>query len=282
MPIRLRLCLAAALSLLPCVEVAAQSPGEHSPEEETTKTRQHHLKRLADRLTVDPAVLRQSCKYESDISTRPPAKRVALTFDDGPEPGRTEFILETLKKHEIKAAFFLIGRKAEQHPQLVAQIRAAGHHVAGSHSWDHPNFHDISVEEQAKEVLKSDGLLMGDQTLKLFRYPYGNSTCDTNNLLRTHGYRIVGWHVDSCDWAFDRTGSIDTKEAVSCGVLAQNRSDFVGHVVSSVRGHNGGIVLLHEIHPNTLKRLDEIIVKLKEDGFVFGSIDEPEFAPSLR
>jgi peptidoglycan/xylan/chitin deacetylase (PgdA/CDA1 family) len=64
--------------------------------------------------------------------------------------------------------------------------------------------------------------------------------------------------------------------------VAQNRSDFVGHVVSSVRGHNGGIGLLHEIHPNTVKRLDEIIVKLKEDGFAFGSIDEPEFALSLR
>lgn len=295
MPFSSRFCLISWLVLFPILDAAAQPAGEaaalvpaitaaeHSPQAEAAKIRQHHLKRLNDRLTIEPAVLHDNCRYESEISTHPPTKKVALTFDDGPEPGQTEFILEALRRHGIKAAFFLIGRKAELHPELVSEIKAAGHHIAGSHSWDHPNFHDISVADQAGEVLKSDELLMrGQQSVKLFRYPYGNSTCATNALLHAHGYRIVGWHIDSCDWAFDRAASIDVKEALACGVLTQNRSDFVGHVVSSVRGHNGGIVLLHEIHPNTVRRLDEIIVRLLEDGFTFGAIDEPEFAPSLR
>jgi peptidoglycan/xylan/chitin deacetylase (PgdA/CDA1 family) len=256
-------------------------PAGHSLETEAATIRQHHLNRLHERLTTDPGVLKEFCRYESEISTHPPAKKVVLTFDDGPQPGQTEFILATLKKYGIRAAFFLIGKKAHQYPDLVADIRAAGHHIAGSHSWDHPNFHDISVSDQAGEVLQNEALL-ADQGFKLFRYPYGNSTCDTNALLHARGYRIVGWHIDSCDWAFDRDGSVDAKEALSCGVLAQNRADYVGHVVSAVRGHNGGIILFHEIHPNTLKRLEDIIRQLLQEGFVFGAIDDADFASSLR
>jgi peptidoglycan/xylan/chitin deacetylase (PgdA/CDA1 family) len=75
---------------------------------------------------------------------------------------------------------------------------------------------------------------------------------------------------------------VDAKEALSCGVLAQNRSNYVDHVVSTVRAHNGGIVLMHEIHPNTIKKLEEIIVRLKQEGFIFGSIEDPDISPSLR
>ena len=293
MPILCRCCLllclavSSATSLGADVQPAAATRSdtlapEHARSEETAQIRKHHLNRLNDRLTQEPAVLKETCKYESEIATRPPAKRVVLSFDDGPDPGQTPFILETLQKRNIQAAFFMIGSKARQYPQLVEQIRAGGHHLIGNHSWDHPNFHDISVAEQAGEVLRNDALVEKSQPTKFFRYPYGNSTCATNALLHSHNYRIVGWHVDSCDWAFDRTGSVDVKEALSCGVLAHNRNDFVEHVVATVRGHNGGIVLLHEIHPNTLKKLDQIIGRLLDEGYVFGALDDADFMPSLR
>lgn len=288
MPLRTHLVTALA-ALLPLGLFAAPTLADegasavgHSREDETATIRRHHLKRLDDRLTQEPHVLREHCRYESELTVRPPAKRVVLTFDDGPEPGQTEAILETLKRHGIKGAFFVIGQKAQQHPELIAQIQAGGQHLVANHSWDHPNFHDISAAKQAEEVLKSDALLAASRPPKLFRYPYGNASCDTNDLLRARGYKIVGWHVDSCDWAFDRMGSVDAKEALSCGVLPQNRQDFVEHVVSSVRAHDGGIVLLHEIHPNTLKKLEEIITRLKAEGFTFAALDDPEFAPVLR
>ena len=254
----------------------------HSLEEETATIRKHHLKRLDNRLNVEAAVLHQTCKYESEISTVPPARRVVLSFDDGPDPVQTEYILEILKKHNIGGTFFLIGEKAKSHPALVDKILADGHHTIGNHSWDHPNFHDITPAQQAEEVLKFQEAPSVGPSKLLFRYPYGNSSCDTNDLLHGRGYRIVGWHVDSCDWAFDKAGSVDAREALSCGVLAQNRDNFVEHVVSTVRAHKGGIVLMHEIHPNTIKKLDEIIVRLKEEGFVFGSIEDMDFVPSLR
>jgi len=254
----------------------------HSLEAETAAIRKHHLSRLNERLAIDPLVLHQTCRYESEISTAPPSKRVVLSFDDGPDPHQTEYILEILKKHDIGGTFFLIGEKAKLHPTLVAKIQEGGRHTIGNHSWDHPNFHEISVDQQASEVLRYEEEPATGPVKLLFRYPYGNSSCETNALLHSRGYRIVGWHVDSCDWAFDKSGSVDAKEAFACGVLAQNKNNYIEHVVSSVRAHNGGVVLMHEIHPNTIRMLEEIIVRLKQDGFVFGTIEDVNFAPSLR
>jgi len=111
---------------------------------------------------------------------------------------------------------------------------------------------------------------------------YGNSTCDGNQLIHAQGYKIVGWHIDSCDWAFDAHGFVDAKEALSCGVLPQNTHDFVNHVVSSVRAHNGGILLMHEIHPTTVRQLEEIVIQLKTAGFIFTTVDDPAFEPVMR
>ena len=249
---------------------------------DTAAIRLHHLSRLENRLSADSATLRASCRYESDISTPPPPRHIALTFDDGPEPGQTEFILEVLKRTGVPATFFMIGEQAERHPDLVHKVQAAGVHHIGNHSWDHPNFHSIAPTEQAIEVAKTAQLLSADVQQKYFRYPYGNSSCETNALLHNGGYQIVGWHIDSCDWAFDKEGKVDFKEAATCGVLAQYRADFVGHVLSAIRAHNGGILLMHEIHPNTLKKLEEIIRAAQAEGFQFDTIDNPLFQASLR
>jgi len=261
----------------------AALPGAgHTREQATEVIRQHHLQRLYNRINVHPSELRRTCRYESEIPTAPPVGRVVLSFDDGPEPGQTEYILELLSKHDIQGSFFLIGEKARANPGLVNRILEQGRHTVANHSWSHPNFHDISPSQQAQEVLRYEEAPSDGPVKRLFRYPYGNSTCETNGLLHDRGYRIVGWHVDSCDWAFDKTGKISGHEALACGVLPQNRDRFVDHVVSTVRAHNGGIVLLHEIHPNTLRQLEDIIVRLKKDGFAFGSIEDEDFAPSLR
>ena len=269
---------AAALALvaLHCHAAVVTAEDEHE------HIRKHHLKRLDDRLNSDPKELELSCKYESEIATPPPLNRVALTFDDGPAPGATEAILALLDKYHISATFFMVGKKAEQYPELVDKVHAAQHSVIANHSWDHPNFHDISVTEQSSEVLRNEQVLAADMQPKLFRYPYGNASCETNKLVRERGYRIVGWHIDSCDWAYDKTGTVDAKEALSCGVPLQYRSDYVGHVVAAARAHKGGIILMHEIHPNTLKQLEAVIVQLQAEGFVFGNVQDDDFQSSLR
>lgn len=254
----------------------------HPPQVDTANIRLHRLKHLDARLNSDPLTLQANCRYESEISTVPPQKHIALTFDDGPEPVQTEYILEVLKRYDISATFFLIGAQVQRHPDLVQKILAAGHHQIASHSWDHPNFHSIPVAEQAQEVTLTEAALGPNMKAKYFRYPYGNASCETNRLLRSSGYKIVGWHIDSCDWAFDKTGSVDAKEAATCGVLPPFHNDFTEHVLSALRVHGGGIVLMHEIHPNTLKHLETIVRSALAEGYVFDTVDSLLFAASMR
>ena len=253
-----------------------------SHELDTAAIRLHRLHHLDAKSSTDAAELRTLCRYESEISTPPPHKVLALTFDDGPEPVQTEYILDVLRRHQIQATFFMIGDQVKRYPELVAKVMAEGHHLIANHSWDHPNFHSIDVADQTLQVEKTGQELIGSMTQKFFRYPYGNATCETNDYLHKQGYKIVGWHIDSCDWAFDKTGEVDAKEAATCGVLPQNEKDYVGHVLSAMRAHNGGIVLMHEIHPNTLKTLEKIIDLALADGYSFESIDAAEFVDAMR
>lgn len=222
-----------------------------------------------------------SCKYASSISAAPPAGKVALTFDDGPDPRNHSYVLGILRKHKIKATFFFVGKEAAAHISLVADVLPGGHRVA-SHSWDHSNFHKLSTARQAKQVTDADRVLAPFYSgKKYFRYPYGNSSCETNKFLKNRGYKFVGWHIDSCDWGFNKTGSVTSSIARGCGVTARNMNDYVGHVVDTVRDSGGGILLLHEVQPNTLRKLDEIIGTLLRDGYQFVNLDAPEMQASL-
>jgi peptidoglycan-N-acetylglucosamine deacetylase len=248
----------------------------------TDLIRFHRFSHLQAKSEANQDVLKSQCRYESEVSTAPPKGKVVLSFDDGPNPQQTPFILDILAKHNVPASFFLVGHSAKQHPDLVEKILATRTHVIGNHSWDHPNFHEISPEAQIDEVSKTKDVLPSPNGQLFFRYPYGNSTCDANKFIHQQGYKIVGWHIDSCDWAFDSHGFVDSKEALSCGVLPQNTHNFVNHVVSSIRAHNGGILLMHEIHPSTVRQLEEIVIQLKNSGFVFTTVEDSAFSPVMR
>lgn len=266
----------------PASAASAASAAEPRHAAHTPQIRAARVRSLAEQMNQPAAALKQACRFESDIPTAPPPGLVSLSFDDGPEPGATEAILALLDKHQIPASFFLIAAKAQRHPELAALVKAHPLALVGNHSWSHPNFHDIPATQQASEVERSDATLAALEAPKLFRYPYGNSSCETNASLQQRGYRIVGWHVDSCDWAFDKTGSIDPHEAKICGVDKADREHFVDHVVAAVKARKGGIVLMHEIHPNTLAKLDTLIERLLAEGFRFAPLTDAAFEASLR
>jgi peptidoglycan-N-acetylglucosamine deacetylase len=261
------------------VALAATATGVPPP---ASSIRSAHLTRLDERMSTSVEDLKEQCRFESDISTAPSAGVVALTFDDGPDAEHTRDILATLDRYQVPGTFFVIGEKAERHPELVRSIQESGRHLVGSHTWSHPNFHDLAPEAQRVEIDRGIDALPDARGRRLFRYPYGNASCPSNEYLHERGYAIVGWHVDSCDWAFDRTGTVEAKEALSCGVSPQFRADFVGHVASSLRARRGGIVLLHEIHDITAVRLAELIEEIRRDGFNFVRLDDPRLADSLR
>lgn len=222
------------------------------------------------------------CAYVSGISAAPPTKEVALTFDDGPSPTLTPYVLDLLKKYRIKATFFMLGNNATGHSELVHRVYEEGNNV-GSHSWDHPNFHILKTDVQQQQVLRTEAVLAPEMsTPKYFRYPYGNSTCETNNLLHSRGYRIVGWHIDSCDWAFATQGTVNAKDAAICEVKNENRSNFKAHVLEQIHRRQGGIILMHDIHEKTIHQLEEIIEDLLRDGYQFTTLESPEMQSSLR
>lgn len=261
---------------------SAASAPDHPHRAHAIEIRAARVRGLAEVMNQPAEALKQNCRFESDIPTPPPAGLVSLSFDDGPEPGATEAILALLDRHQIPASFFLIAAKVQRHPELAAQVKAHPLALVGNHSWSHPNFHDIPAPRQASELERSDTALAALEAPKLFRYPYGNSSCEANAQLQQLGYRIVGWHVDSCDWAFDKTGSIDAHEAKICGVDKANREHFVDHVVAAVKARHGGIVLMHEIHPNTLAQLETLVQRLLAEGFRFAPLTDPAFEASLR
>jgi len=261
---------------------ASAVPAAPAHHDHAVDTRAARVRSLAEVMNRPPQELQLRCRFESDIATPPPAGLVSLSFDDGPEPGATQAILALLDKHRVPATFFLIAAKAQHHPELAALVKAHPLALIGNHSWSHPNFHDILPARQASELGRSDTALAALEAPKLFRYPYGNASCESNAELQRLGYRVVGWHVDSCDWAFDKTGSIDAHEAKICGVEKANREHFVDHVVTAVKARKGGIVLMHEIHPNTLAQLDTLIERLLAEGFRFAPLTDPAFQPSLH
>lgn len=225
-----------------------------------------------------------TCKYISAIFQPPVANTVTLTFDDGPSKTNTPVVLDVLARYGIKATFFMKGSNAKGKEALIKRIRAEGHLVA-NHSYSHPNFHTLSQGQQVSEITTTDAIINSamPKSFKLFRYPYGNSTCSTNANIKKMGYRgIVGWHVDSCDWAFAETGKVTPKHAEICAVAPSNIANYVGHVVSSVRSRGGGIVLMHDVHSRTAHSLEEIIVRLQREGFRFANMDDPRMGAFIR
>lgn len=124
------------------------------------------------------------------------AGRIALTFDDGPHPEFTPEVLDLLERYSVRATFFLIGKEALAHPELVARIRRAGHELA-SHSHTHPHFDRISWSEAGREIQRADAALGAPS--RLFRPPYG--TLCVNSLLGAWSCRktVVMWNVDLKD-----------------------------------------------------------------------------------
>jgi len=125
-----------------------------------------------------------------------PEKVLYLTFDDGPIPEVTPWVLDTLASFDAKATFFCVGRNAEKNPELLARIRQEGHMV-GNHTFDHVRGRSTSLRGYLRDTLKCQAIT----GTTLFRPPYGSLTLPQLRVLGSH-FTIVMWDVLSGD--FDR------------------------------------------------------------------------------
>jgi cellulose synthase/poly-beta-1,6-N-acetylglucosamine synthase-like glycosyltransferase/peptidoglycan/xylan/chitin deacetylase (PgdA/CDA1 family)/spore germination protein YaaH len=184
--------------------------------------------------------------------------KVALTFDDGPDPVWTPRILEVLKAHGIKATFFLVGRNAEDHPELVRRIVAEGHEI-GNHTYTHGNIAQMPAWRQRLELSATQRLIEAEtgRSTTLFRPPYNADATPSyvSELVplafaeQDLGYTVVMEAIDPQDWA--RPGA---------DVIVQR-------VKEQRRG--GNIILLHDAggdRSQTLAALTRILDWLTERG----------------
>jgi peptidoglycan/xylan/chitin deacetylase (PgdA/CDA1 family) len=150
---------------------------------------------------------------------REAGKRIALTFDDGPNPEQTPRLLELLARHGARATFFLIGEWAAREPDLIRQTVAAGHAI-GNHTYTHPTMPAHGAERireelrRCREAVEASGETFSTvDGAMLMRPPYGRRRPGTLRTMRAEGYVPVTWSITCYDWRAHTTARAITRRA---------------------------------------------------------------------
>ena len=186
-------------------------------------------------------------------------KTVYLTFDDGPTPEVTAWVLDVLKAHNIKAIFFCIGSNIEKHPAIFKRIIDEGHTV-GNHTYNHFNGWKTDNNTYFKNIKETENVIVNDMpqfvSHKLFRPPYGKIKASQAAEVRRQGYKIIMWDVLSAD--FDQT--ITPEKCLK-------------NVINNTR--RGSVIIFHDsvkASKNLMFALPKAIEYLKKNKFRFAKI----------
>lgn len=208
---------------------------------------------------VAPADGETLAQYDAAYLGDTSQKVLYLTFDAGYENGYTEQILDTLQKHQVPAAFFLVGNYLEKNPDLVRRMVQDGH-IVGNHTMHHPNMDDITDKAAfAKELTDLEDLFFsvtGKELPKYYRPPQGRYSAENLQMAQELGYHTVFWSLAYADWNNDAQ---PTKEYAFEKLLP--------------RTHNGAVILLHATSQTNAQILDELLTRWKAEGYTFRSID---------
>ncbi len=181
-------------------------------------------------------------------------RSVHLTFDDGPDPDTTPRILDVLRRHQVRATFFVVGRQAAAHPDIVRRMAAEGHTVGG-HTFSHRPPEQVSSRELIAEVQETEALLLKilGRRCRIFRPPFGKLTVAKLWRLWTEQRSIVLWNRDPKDFAASNAGQL----------AAWFRKSPLAA---------GDIVLLHDTSIPTVEVLEEIILRTRCSGLEFAPL----------
>ncbi|MGE7133039.1 polysaccharide deacetylase family protein [Lysinibacillus xylanilyticus] len=179
-------------------------------------------------------------------------KRVALTFDDGPDAKVTPQILATLKKYDAKATFFMVGQNASKNSAIVKKVYEAGHEI-GNHTWNHSKLTTLSTANVKQEVDRTSNAIYAaiGQYPTVFRPPYGATNDKVRSVITTPS---ILWSIDTLDWKH------------------HNADKILTYVKASVK--DGSIILMHDIHQTTANGLENVILYLQKQGYEFVTVSE--------
>ena len=193
--------------------------------------------------------------YFNDDGTYDPSQhktRIAFTFDDGPGE-YTDELLDCLEENNAHATFFMLGQNVGSWESTVQRMADIGCEI-GSHSWDHPNLYDLSMDSVAKQFSDTDAALEKacGQKASVARAPYGNWSDD---IISTVGKPFFTWSLDSLDWSYlDVNKDYD---AVMNGDLT-----------------DGSIILMHDIHEPSVQAAIKMIPELVQKGYKLMTVSE--------
>jgi peptidoglycan/xylan/chitin deacetylase (PgdA/CDA1 family) len=178
---------------------------------------------------------------------------VVLTFDDGPWPNTTDAVLEALEQHCTKATFFIIGKHAVWHPDILKRVAAAGHTI-GTHTWSHANLAKKKMKGDAGKAEIEKGfsavrVALGAPPSPFFRFPFLQDPKETIAYLGERNIAIFSMDLDSVDFRHRKA------EAVTKSVL------------DKLAKQGKGIILMHDFQKSTAEAMPELLKQLKEKGY---------------
>ncbi|MFC3927910.1 polysaccharide deacetylase family protein [Streptococcus caprae] len=179
-------------------------------------------------------------------------KRIALTFDDGPNPTTTTQILDVLAKYNVKATFFVIGSKVTGNEAIIKREVSDGHEI-GNHTWSHPILTQLTQADIQDEVNMTNQAIQAasGQAPKTIRPPYGATNA---TVAAASGLPEVLWTVDTRDWE------------------NHNPAQILANVKTYARPN--GVILMHDIHQETANAVESVILYLQSEGYEFVTVSE--------
>lgn len=215
--------------------------------------------------------LKQEAEQEQDKEAKPSTRKVAfLTFDDGPSPRVTPLILQTLKRYDIKATFFLVGQMVARYPKIAQEVRAEGHLIC-NHTFSHQykkiyQNTDAFMEDLKKCEAVVKGTLGKGFTTNIIRFPAGSfekKKVPFRERVIKEGYVYIDWDALNGD----ADGSAKTVE------------QLVQRIKNTTHNKKNVVILMHDANSNvnTAKALSAIIDYLKAEGYTFKTMDKYPF-----
>ncbi len=180
------------------------------------------------------------------------AKKIALTFDDGPHPKYTELLLDGLKERNVAATFFVTGENAEKYPEIIRREQEEGH-LIGNHTYSHIQLTSRNRETFREELVKTNGILEGitGEKVSFVRPPYGS--WDKSFEKELNMFPVL-WNIDPLDWCSHNADCIAARVVEKAG--------------------DGDIILMHDYYETSVTAALEVVDALQKRGFQFVTVEE--------